>query len=268
MFLNVFDSHVHTDNSWDAEHSLTFICETAIKKGILGLAITDHCEINEYFDRQGDTRIKQGFFEILKARAAFGKGLSLSFGVEMGQILHNIELAKRAQALVQFDFVLGSLHCIDGLDFYFMDYQDVDPYALLEKYYKELYKTAQTNLYDALAHITYPMRYINGRAGLGVDLTKMDDLIDMTLKHLAENGKALEINTAGLRTDFAETSPPARYINRFRELGGEFITIGSDAHMAPDLGEGIHEAMQMAKDAGFSYFTFYKERTPRLVEIY
>lgn len=67
MYLNIFDSHTHSDTSWDAEHSLTFLCETAVKKGILGFAITDHCEINEYVTRDIETRIRQGYFEMLKA---------------------------------------------------------------------------------------------------------------------------------------------------------------------------------------------------------
>lgn len=268
MYLNFFDSHVHTDNSWDAEHSLTFICETAIKKGVLGIAITDHCEINEYHERRGDTRIRQGFFEALKARAAFGKGLEISFGIELGQILADIALAKHALSLAPFDFILGALHCVRGEDFYFMDFKKEDPVALLEEYYTDLYQTAKTNLYDSLAHITYPIRYINGKYKLGIDLSRFDDLIDQTLRHLAENGKALELNTAGLRQEICETAPPIKYIKRFKELGGEFLTLGSDAHLAPDLGEGILHAMQMAKDAGFSHFTFYKQRQPRLVQIF
>ena len=92
MYLNIFDSHTHSDTSWDAEHSITFLCETAVKKGILGFAITDHCEINEYVTRDIETRIRQGYFEMLKARAAFGKSLMLSYGIELGQMNFDLDL--------------------------------------------------------------------------------------------------------------------------------------------------------------------------------
>lgn len=269
MYLNIFDSHTHSDTSWDAQHSITFLCETAVKKGILGIAITDHCEINEYADRDMDARIRQGYFEALKARAAFGNSLTLSYGIELGQITYDVPLARKVLSAKPYDFVLGSLHCIHGNeDFYYMDFKDRNPYALLEEYYKELYEVAKLNLFDSLAHISYPIRYMNGKYHLGVDLSRMDDWIDPILKTLVQNGKALEINTSGLRESVGETSPTLRYVRRFRELGGQFVTLGSDAHAAEDLGAGIPEAMQMACDAGFEYFTFYKKRQPRLLQIY
>ena len=231
MYLNIFDSHTHSDTSWDAEHSLTFLCETAVKKGILGFAITDHCEINEYVTRDIETRIRQGYFEMLKARAAFGKSLMLSYGIELGQMNFDLDLTHHVLEMEPYDFVLGSLHCIR-------------------------------------AHITYPIRYMNGKHHLGVDLSRMDDLIDLTLRTLAQNGRALEINTSGLRGPIGETSPTLKYVKRFCELGGEYVTLGSDAHAAEDLGEGIQQAMELACQAGFSYFTFYKKRQPRLLQIY
>ena len=123
-------------------------------------------------------------------------------------------------------------------------------------------------MFDSMAHITYPIRYMNGKHHLGVDLSRMDDLIDLTLRTLAQNGRALEINTSGLRGTIGETSPTLKYVKRFRELGGEYVTLGSDAHAAEDLGEGIQQAMELACQAGFSYFTFYKKRQPRLLQIY
>ena len=199
-----------------------------------------------------------------KARAAFGKSLMLSYGIELGQMNFDLALTHHVLEMEPYDFVLGSLHCICGNeDFYFMDFQDEDPYALLEEYYQELYEIARLNLFDSMAHITYPIRYMSG-----VDLSRMDDLIDLTLRTLAQNGRALEINTSGLRGPIGETSPTLKYVKRFRELGGEYVTLGSDAHAAEDLGEGIQQAMELACQAGFSYFTFYKKRQPRLLQIY
>ncbi len=269
MYLNLFDSHVHSDMSWDAEHSLTFLCETAVNKGILGFAVTDHCEVNEYYERDSGTRIKQGHFELLNARAAFGRNLTLSFGIELAQINWNTDLAKKILGLRPFDFVLASLHCVRGKgDFCFLDFSKEDPYALLEKYYKELYEIARLNMFDSLAHITYPIRYMNGTSHLEIDLSRMDDIVEMILKTLAENGKALEINTSDLFGPLQETSPSPKYVRRFRELGGEYVTLGSDAHKADLIGSGIPQAMDIALQAGFKYFTFYKLRQPRLLQIY
>lgn len=269
MYYNIFDSHLHSDHSWDAEHSVTFLCETAVRKGVLGIAITDHCEINEYESRQIEQRIKQCRFEILKARAAFGERLLISNGIELGQMTQDLELTEHVFSLVNFDFVIGSTHCIHGdQDFYFMDFKDADPYALLEDYFDELLAVARLGWFDTLAHLTYPLRYMNGKYHLGVELTPLNDRIDELFRVLIQNGKALEINTSDLRKEPQVLIPPLQYLKRYRELGGELITFGSDAHCAEDIAGGIPLAMDFAKEAGFKYFAFYKQRVPRMLEIF
>ena len=86
-------------------------------------------------------------------------------------------------------------------------------------------------------------------------------------KTLADKNLALEINTAGLRREIGQTSPTLEYVKLFRELGGELLTFGSDAHRAQDLGAGLDVAIDMAKEAGFSHFAFYKKREPRMLRL-
>ena len=181
----------------------------------------------------------------------------LCYGIELGQMNYDLNLTHHVLEMKPYDFVLGSFALYPRQrGFLLMDFKDEDPYALLEEYYQELYEIARLNLFDSMAHITYPIRYMNGKHHLGVDLSRMDDLIDLTLRTLVQNGKALEINTSGLRDCIGETSPTLKYVKRFRELGGEYVTLGSDAHSAENLGDGIQQAMEMAHQAGFSYFTF------------
>ena len=84
---------------------------------------------------------------------------------------------------------------------------------------------------------------------------------------LADKNLALEINTAGLRREIGQTSPTLEYVKLFRKLGGELLTFGSDAHRAQDLGAGLDVAIDMAKEAGFSHFAFYKKREPRMLRL-
>ena len=121
--------------------------------------------------------------------------------------------------------------------------------------------------FDSLGHVDLVKRYAANH-GIKVDLAEYPDQLMPILRRLAERGKALEINTSGLRGPIGETSPTLKYVKRFCELGGEYVTLGSDAHAAEDLGEGIQQAMELASQAGFSYFTFYKKRQPRLLQIY
>ncbi len=111
------------------------------------------------------------------------------------------------------------------------------------------------------------MRYIVGEQKKDVDLKKYADKIDTVLRTVAENGKALEINTSGLRQPYGVTMPELDIVKRFRELGGEFVTVGSDAHYAKDLGAGIEEGMKIAKAAGFSCISLFKNRMATPVPI-
>ena len=118
-----------------------------------------------------------------------------------------------------------------------------------------------------MAHITYPIRYMNGKHHLGVELSRMDDLIDLTLRTLAQNGRALEINTSGIRQSPKEALPSVQILKMFKEAGGRYLTVGSDAHLAKDVGADFDTARQMALVAGFRHIALYEQRKPILVSV-
>lgn len=266
---NLFDSHTHSDNSFDGEHSITFLCEQAVQRGMLGIAITDHCDVDMESESQFVQRLVQSNFEVRKARVAFGKGFSISSGVEMGEPDADYGLAERVLARTKFDFVIGSIHTVgDKRDPYFMDFaRNDDPYAILELYFKRMLLLVQWDKYDVLGHITYPMRYIVRDGRDDVSLERYEDLIDEILRGAAQHGRGMEINTSDLQRPPAVSAPILRYVRRFRELGGEIITIGSDAHRAEQVGSHIEEGMELACAAGFRYFSFFKNREPRMMPL-
>ena len=139
--------------------------------------------------------------------------------------------------------------------------------VILTRYFEEILELCQWGQFDSLAHLTYPLRYITGQYHIPVDLSRYDSIIDEILRTLAQKGLGLEINTAGLRREIGQTAPTLPYIKRFRQLGGEILTFGSDAHRAQDLGAGLDTAIEMAKEAGFSYFAFFKKRDPRMLSL-
>ena len=88
MYMNLFDSHVHSDNSHDGEHSITFLCENAEQKNLMGLCITDHYELDQNL-AQADLCLRNSFMETGKARQAFDYRLVVMNGIEMGQAIQN-----------------------------------------------------------------------------------------------------------------------------------------------------------------------------------
>lgn len=262
-FKNKVDLHMHTDNSEDGSHAATLMCEYALRAGLRAIAITDHCECNRYVEGRYDRSIRQSYFEARKARAVFSGKLVVLAGLELGQATQDKEAAQKALEANSYDFVLGSLHNVQGEpDFWEVDYQKADYLELLDRYFTELYELAQWGCFDSLAHITYPLRYIVGEHHLPVDLARWSDQIDTILKELAEQGKALELNTSGLRQAYGHILPSLDILKRFRELGGEYITIGSDAHCCSDVGANIEDAILVAREAGFRHVTLFQQRLP------
>ena len=266
MFNNLLDLHTHTDNSPDAHHAGMVLCEYAVRKGLGGIAMTGHCGVGLYYSDHDDKITAQSYFEICKAMSVFRGNLVICRGIELGQPSVNFDLADEIVTKFKYGIVLASLHYIkDEKDFYFINYKELDGseiYSLLQRYFEELLSIVKWNKFDVLAHSPYPLRYICGRDGIEIDMLKFSDIIDEILKLLAYNGKALEINTSGFRNGFEETCPAPNIIKRFHELGGEYVTVGSDAHNCYDVGANLIDGYKAAYDAGFRSSVLFQEHMP------
>lgn len=266
-FSGIIDMHTHSDHSFDGNHSCMLLCESAVAKGLNGIAITDHCEIDS---KELDFRAfaTNQYFESYKAKKFFEGRLLVLQGLELGQAIYKKELAESILNKFKYDFILASIHNLENMeDFYYLDYSQFDVPDLLNKYFDTVYELCLWNRFDSLAHFTYPLRYIKGEAGIDIDLSLFYDKIEAILKTLIKNERALEINTSGLFQKINETLPDKAIIRLFKELGGKYITIGSDSHYYNDLGRGIEQGIALAKECGFDNIAVYQQREPLLIPI-
>ena len=261
--------HVHSRCSFDAEYSLVEMCRSAVAMGITHLCLTDHCDLIDGEGNPFDSFVwKKEDAELRAARTAF-PDLKISRGIELGQAIMRPEAANRVLSESGIDFVLGSMHnCRTGIDYYYIKYVDsIQCSMLLEDYLNSLLELAGTDWFDSLAHLTYPIRYMRARDGIAIDFHPFDDLVREILKTLVERGKALELNTSGYRTNQGEPLPPEYMIRMYRDLGGELITIGSDAHEPKHMDDGLEEGMALLRRCGFRYITMYQNRIPQQIRL-
>lgn len=265
-----FDLHTHCTLSFDGKSSAEDMVRRAVSLGIRHYALTDHIDLGEFPDPDFDldATVTGARQQIPELRDKYADEIDLIYGVELGQAVHDRELTEKLLNENDYDFVIGSTHFIRGHeDFYFLDYKDTDVNELLRLYFDELLETAEWGRFDVMGHITYPLRYITGDHGIDVDLSRYKSIIDEILRTLIKNGKGIEINTSGLRQKYGRMFPEADIVKRYRQLGGEILTIGSDAHCTDDLGKGIAEGIKTAIRAGFHDIAVFKRRSPVFVAL-
>lgn len=272
--MKICDLHTHSNNSFDAENTVDDMCQNAIKKQLYAIAVTDHCEAPMikygklckfgYFDELIPNSIR----ETQLAQKKYSGKIKVLCGVELGEPMHDMNCTEEALSYGNYDFILASVHNLKNTeDFYFLDYNNLDIDKIMNLYFDELAETATFKNFDSLAHLTYPLRYIKEKTGQIPDLSKYRNSIDNIYKILISNNKALEINVSGLFKGLDSTLPDETEIRRFHELGGKYITIGSDAHNTQFLGKGIEQGMALAKNCGFTHYTIFQNRKPVLIKL-
>ena len=252
------DCHLHTDNSFDSETPAERLAERARELGIEYIAITDHCDILEW----SDANVARSNAQAADLNRKYDD-LTVLRGIELGEPLQSPEQTSVALGLCEYDFILCSLHNIAGEeDFYYLHPDREQAQELIGRYFDELLEIVRWNQFDSLAHFTYPLRYITERDGVQVDMERYQPVIREILATLAANGKALEINTSGLRSPGGFLLPTVEYVRLVRELGGKYITLGSDAHVPGHMAIGMREGITAAKQAGFTHATVFINRHP------
>lgn len=277
------DCHTHTKLSPDGTGTVQQLCDRAAELGLPVLAVTEHVEMNRFFSQAhygiqprnewevfDHAAVLEQSLETLSAAKAQAaqQGVMLLCGMEMGQPNTDFGLSEAAAKDVRLDFVIASLHeLLEQPDFFCLNYHKESVLTLLEDYFSQLYDICRWGKFDVLGHLTYPLRYMEGEAGIPVDLTLFEEQIRACFRALIENGRGIELNTSGFRQKYGKPFPTLEYLRLYRELGGEILTFGSDAHCAEDLGKGIAEGERLAKAAGFENACYFVRRNPVFITL-
>ena len=264
----LMDFHMHTAASEDSDAPARAMCDAAVERGIGILAITDHVEMTDFHQNGYDIAAEASWAYASEVQPLYRGRLRIARGIELGQPLYDLSLAERVLAAHPYDFVLGSMHKLgDAVDYYFYDYSQCDIGEAMDSYFDALYDMVEWGGFHSLAHMTYPFRYFPDDKR-PADYSRWQERIDRVLRRLAEKGLALEINTSGMRNPkLCCAHPDLPLVRRFRELGGERITVGADAHKPEDVGANIRDGLRIAWEAGFRYTAVYFAGCAEMVKI-
>ncbi len=256
------DQHIHTSFSGDSDTQPEIQIEKAISLGMKEICITDHHDYDVISDINFNLNLPLYFSSLNEFIEKYKRDIIIHKGIELGYQHHISEYMQKLTEEYSFDFVIGSVHFINGLDPYYPEYFNKYGSSSYELYFKNVYDMVNDiDCYDSLGHLDYIVRY--GREyGLKYSYSQYSDYIDEILKKVISVGKALECNTSALSKGMNEPNPCRDVFVRYKELGGELITIGSDAHSPEFLGGCFDTVGEMLKKCGFNYYFIYKERKP------
>ena len=256
----MFDYHMHSTVSFDGQDTPARMVQVAADAGLLEICFTDHID----FDPQA--AVQTMVFDQAVYDAAYdhlqSPGLKIRKGLEFGLTPDNQAVLQQVLQRRNFDFVIGSVHFIDNLDVYMEPYwQGKSVVFAYREFMEQTLRCVQTHAgFDVLGHLTFICKC---RANPTHELLRYADyreISDEILRELARKGLGLEINTSGVDR-CGGFLPTADFLRRFRELGGEIVTVGSDAHTASRVGQYSRQALDILKDI-FGYVCTFENRQP------
>ena len=164
--------------------------------------------------------------------------------------------------------LIGSSHIINGNDPYYPEFWEGKSIKeAVMSYFEAILRNVTTyENYDVYGHLDYINRYSHYEDN-SLEYKDYSDIIDEILKVLVSKGKGLDINTSGYRYGLGRTNPQLDIVKRFKELGGEIVTVGSDAHKPEDVGAYFAEAYAMLKEAGFKYTASFRNKKATMVKL-
>lgn len=253
------DNHMHSSASFDAAYSVEEMAAASVAHGLSCITITDHRDCPVFLFDNSRAMMDLSRYSTQQATKDWQGKLEILFGVELGEPLQDRRAAKEILRHGSYDFVIGSLHNLEGEeDFYFLNYEQHDPYELLCRYFSELLDMVTWGQFDSLAHLTYPLRYMPK----DVEITPFADAIDRVFRALIQKQIALEVNASGFRQEIGESLPGEALLRRYYQLGGRLITMGADAHVPADTGSFIPRTCSMLRRMGFTEYSVYRGRRP------
>lgn len=267
--MKICDYHIHSEFSDDSDTPLEKIIEKAISLELPKICITDHHDIdfvtheNDTYDFQLDTDSYLKALKILKEK--YSDKIDIRFGVELG-LMNNIadKIKAYTSKYPEFDFIIGSSHLVHGEDPYYPYYYEgrTEKEALRDYFESILENVSVINDFCVYGHLDYVVRYCPSKEK-AFNFSDHKDIFYQIFKTLIENGKGIEINTGSLYKNMSYPHPHIDILKMYKDMGGEIITVGSDAHVPEYICYGFEDtARAILEVLGYKYYCTYKNMKP------
>jgi histidinol-phosphatase (PHP family) len=255
------DAHLHTDLSPDSAVPLELYAAQAAERGIREIAITDHLDFMPGAPAYAYADYAKREMIVRDAAERWAGRVTIRFGVELTYESRYEDAIREHLRTHSYDYSIGSVHDMPDGPY---DESRVASFVAgktlaeaVAPYFTEVERAIRSGFFDTLGHMDVVKRWLVPwfRAG---DYAAIPEVYESLLVALVESGTALEVNASGLRHVTGETYPGPWVVARYRELGGQRVTIGSDAHLPHCFAFGLEEACEIVAAAGFDRLTLQR----------
>lgn len=259
------DVHTHSSFSSDSDEPLRNIALAALNKGLKTICLAEHQDFDYPVDGEFMLDVPAYREELFRVREEFSDRLEILFGVELGLLSYMPDTLREFAKSADFDFIIGSAHQIDRLDPYYPEYFEKmgGRNGILHFFEEMLASVKNFDDYDVLGHLDYIVRYSPEK---GYDPLDFREVIDEILKTVISSGKGIEINSKGVSA-LGYPHPHPFVLSRYKELGGEIITVGSDAHEGARAATDFDRAEEALRAAGFEHYAVFRNRRASFIKI-
>lgn len=265
------DYHLHTTFSHDGIATMEEQIKKAIALGLKELCFTEHYDIYEGLKNNTLKTMDVGNYvkHFQEYKEKYKNQIRLKLGIEIGLQPDIKEIISNMVQQYPFDFIIGSSHITCKKDIA-MDptfFEGLTQKEAYTKYFKEVLENVkQYDEFDVYGHIDYIVRY-GGYENKIIKYSDYQEILDEILINIIQKGKGIEINTSGYRYGLPQPHPNREILTRYKQLGGEIITIGSDAHKVEDMCSNFEQAMELLKQIGYKNYTIFENREPQFMPL-
>lgn len=260
------DYHVHSRISKDCSVPMAEMAAAAAAAGLDEVCFTDHLDVVDWRKERQPVAFDWAALEeeFSRAQAQWGEKIRLRLGIELGDVVFNQPHAEALMAAAPpLDFVIGSIHLpsetISPLDLYhYRPQNEAEALRCIEDYLELALQMAKWGKFSVFGHLTLPLRYLNGLQGYQLSFDRYGAEVEEILRTLIQNGCGIELNTNRGKAPL----PDEKWLRLYRKLGGEIITLGSDAHSTSMLGCAIKENQRLLRNCGFKKFCTFERMRP------
>src|SRR5699024_8697934 len=251
---------MHSTFSTDCETPMEETVQSAIDKGIKEICFTEHIDY-EYPDPSivFDLDIPAYTASIEGLREKYADQITIKKGVEIGVQPHLLKRYERLLEKEYFDFIICSMHTTNKQDLHSGDlFKGRSAEEAYRMYYEELLTCVkQFDAYNVLGHLDLVKRYQTLHTE-----ENFHDIIQEIFRVIIPEGKGIEVNASGYGYGLHSAMPSVDILQLYADLGGKFVTLGSDAHEARHVAYRFPEIIEQLLAVGIEYTATFTNRQP------